>query len=181
MLLTAPDTTEDEAGEPTDAPTDERSSVKAIVVGVAVLLALLLVRTFVAEPVRVRSDSMNPTLRSGSVVLIDKLTYVARQPQRGEVVVTRDPRNGESIVKRVVAVAGDSVGVENGALVLNGSPVPEKYIDNRDMEGYFFGPDTVPAGTVFVLGDNRANSVDSRAFGAIAVDDIDGRLLLKLW
>ena len=76
---------------------------------------------------------------------------------------------------------GDSVGIENGLLVLNGKTVVEKYIDNENMEGFYFGPDVVPAGDVFVLGDNRDTSVDSRAFGPIAVDDIEGKVLIRLW
>jgi signal peptidase I len=114
-------------------------------------------------------------------VLIDKLTFVAREPRRGDVIVTDDPRSGLSIVKRVVAVGGDSVGIENGDLVLNGATVAERYVDNDDMEGYYFGPDIVPDGTVFLLGDNRADSIDSRAFGPVAVDAIDARVMATLW
>ena len=57
----------------------------------------------------------------------------------------------------------------------------EDYIENSGMDGFFFGPDVVPAGHVFLLGDNRADSVDSRAFGPVAVDDIEGRVLARLW
>ena len=124
---------------------------------------------------------MVPTLQPGAVLLIDKLTYLAREPRRGDVVVATDPRNGASIVKRVVAVGGDSVGIENGSLVVNGSSVVEKYIDNDNMGGFYFGPDVVPDGTVFVLGDNRDTSEDSRTFGPIDVDDIDGRVLTTIW
>lgn len=145
------------------------------------LLVLLLVHSFVVEPVRVRSDSMAPTLSSGAVLLIDKVTFHVREPRRGDVIVTTDPRTGDSIVKRVVAVGGDSVGIDNGVLMINGGRVVEPYIDNTDMDGYFFGPDVVPPGQLFLLGDNRANSVDSRAFGPIAADDIDGRVLARLW
>ena len=145
------------------------------------LTVLLLFHTFVIEPVRVRSDSMEPTLRAGSVLLIDKVTFHTRGPHRGELIVANDPRTGESIVKRVVAVAGDSVGIENGLLVVNGTTVVENYLDNANMEGFYFGPDVVPAGHVFLLGDNRSISVDSRAFGPVAVDDIDGRVLATIW
>ena len=132
------------------------------------IIVLLMVHTFVIEPVRVRSDSMEPTLKAGAVVLIDKLTFRTRDPHRGDVVVTSDPRTGEPIVKRVVAVAGDLVGIENGLLVVNGASVVEHYIDNDNMEGFYFGPDAVPAGDVFLLGDNRDISVDSRTFGPVA-------------
>jgi signal peptidase I len=95
--------------------------------------------------------------------------------------VTNDPRTGELIVKRVVATAGDSVGIENGLLIVNGRTVAENYVDNHDMDGFYFGPDTVPPGQVFLLGDNRAESVDSRAFGPVAVGSIEGRVLMRIW
>jgi len=168
-----------------DAPLDDRHSDKAtvrrVVWFVAAIVVLLLLRTFVAEPVRVRGDSMEPTLPPGAVLVIDKATFHARDPHRGDVVVASDPRNGASIVKRVVATGGDSVGIDDGVLIVNDVPVVENYIDNHDMDGYYFGPDKVPAGNVFLLGDNRADSVDSRAFGPVPIDSINGRVLMKIW
>jgi signal peptidase I len=164
-----------------DRASDDSTTVRRVVWFAGVIVLLLLVRSFVAEPMRVRSDSMAPTLSSGAVVLVDKISFRARDPHRGEIVVAVDPRTGESIVKRVVAVGGDLVGIENGLLVVNGTSVVEKYIDNHNMDGFYFGPDAVPAGHVFLLGDNRATSEDSRTFGPVAVDDIDGRLLATVW
>lgn len=164
-----------------DQPSQLPDTFRRVLWFAAGIIVLLLVRGFVVEPVRVRSDSMEPSLRSGSMVLIDKVTFDFREPRRGDVVVTSDPRTGEAIVKRVVAVAGDSVRIDNGVLTLNGTKVSESYIDNDGMEGFFFGPDVVPQGAVFLLGDNRDISVDSRTFGAIAVDDIDGRVAATIW
>jgi signal peptidase I len=124
---------------------------------------------------------MEPTVPSGAILLIDKLTYLTRGPHRGDVVVATDPRTGESIVKRVVAVGGDSVGIEDGQLIVNGERVVEDYIDNADMDGFFTGPDVVPPGDVYLLGDNRDTSEDSRAFGTIDVDEIEGRVLTTIW
>ena len=163
------------------AARDDRPTVRRVVWVVAIVVVLLLVRGFVVEPVRVHGNSMEPTLPAGAVLVIDKVTLHARDPHRGDVIVTSDPRTGELIVKRVVATAGDSVGIENGLLIVNGQTVEENYVDNHDMEGFYFGPDTVPSGHVFLLGDNRADSVDSRAFGPVAVDSIDGRVLTKIW
>ena len=164
-----------------DSPSQASSTFRKVLWFAAVIVVLLLVRTFLIEPVRVRSDSMEPTLRDGSVLLIDKVTLHARGPHRGELIVAHDPRTGESIVKRVVAVAGDSVGIENGLLVVNGATVVEHYIDNDNMEGFYFGPDVVPTGDVFLLGDNRDISVDSRAFGPIALGAVEGRVLATIW
>jgi signal peptidase I len=171
----------DGVDEELDQSRDDARTVRRVLWFAALIVALLLLRSFVVEPVTVRSDSMEPTLRSGAVLVIDKLTFDFREPRRGDVIITADPRTGESIVKRVVAVAGDSVGIDNGALVVNGAKVVENYVDNGGMQGYFFGPDVVPPGHLFVLGDNRANSIDSRTFGPIAIDDVDGRALVKLW
>jgi signal peptidase I len=167
--------------EDLDPPSQASGTFRTVLWFAAAIVVLLLVRTFLIEPVRVRSDSMEPTLRDGSVLLIDKVAFHTRAPHRGELIVGHDPRTGESIVKRVVAVAGDSVGIENGLLVVNGTTVFEKYIDNDNMEGFYFGPDLVPKGDVFLLGDNRDISVDSRAFGPVAVDDLDGRVLATIW
>lgn len=147
----------------------------------AALVAMLLIHSLVVEPVRVRSDSMEPTVPSGAVLLIDKVTLRARDPHRGEIVVASDPRTGASIVKRVVAIGGDSVGIDNGQLVVNGVKIVEHYINNDGMDGFYFGPDVVPPGHVFLLGDHRATSEDSRAFGPVDVDAVDGRLLATLW
>jgi signal peptidase I len=164
-----------------DQPAQTSDTFHRVLWFAAAIIVLMLARSFLIEPVRVRSDSMEPSLRAGSLVLIDKVTFDFREPHRGDVVVTSDPRTGESIVKRVVAVAGDSVGIDNGVLTLNGKKVSESYIDNHNMDGFFFGPDVVPTGDVFLLGDNRDISVDSRAFGPVAVDNIDGRVVATIW
>ena len=179
--MTATVEPEVDADEELARPSDDGRTVRRVLWFAAAIIVLLLLHTFVIEPVRVRSDSMEPTLTAGSVLLIDKVTFRMREPDRGELVVAHDPRTGESIVKRVVAVAGDSVGIENGLLVVNGTTVVEKYIDNDNMEGFYFGPDVVPGDHVFLLGDNRDISVDSRAFGPVDVDDIDGRVLATIW
>jgi signal peptidase I len=172
----------DTADESSDDDSRENSvTVRRVISFAVVVMALLIVRTFLAEPVRVHGQSMEPTLRSGAVLVIDKVSYRTHDPRRGDVVVTSDPRDEAPIVKRVVAIAGDSVGIEDGSLVVNGVTVVETYIDNTDMAGFYFGPDVVPKGDVFVLGDNRADSVDSRTFGPIPLDSIDGRVLAKIW
>lgn len=164
-----------------DPPSDDSATVRHVLLFTIVIAALLLVRSCALEPVRVRSDSMAPALSSGAMLLIDKVTFHNRDPHRGEIVVTVDPRSGDSIIKRVVALGGDSVGMEDGHLIVNGLPVIESYIDNENMDGYYFGPDAVPAGQVFVLGDNRDTSEDSRTFGPVDVDDVEGRVLAKIW
>ncbi|MEO8267391.1 MAG: signal peptidase I [Ilumatobacteraceae bacterium] len=167
--------------ETVERPGHDARTTRRVLWFAAALVAMLLVHSFVVEPVRVRSDSMEPTVPSGAVLLVDKITMRARDPRRGEIVVASDPRTGASIVKRVVAIGGDSVGIDNGQLVVNGVKIVEHYIDNDGMDGFYFGPDVVPPGHVFLLGDHRATSEDSRAFGPVDVDAIDGRLMATLW
>ncbi|HEX3090025.1 MAG TPA: signal peptidase I, partial [Ilumatobacteraceae bacterium] len=100
----------------TGPPSDDRVTVRKVAIFAGVIVVLLLIRSFVVEPARVRSDSMLPTLPPGAVLLIDKVSLRLREPRRGDVVIAIDPRSGQSIVKRVVAVGGDSVGIEDGVL-----------------------------------------------------------------
>jgi signal peptidase I len=172
---------EDAGDDEIDHPEHETNSSRRLLWFVVTLAVLLLLHSFVVEPVRVRSDSMEPTVPSGAILLIDKISTRIRDPHRGEIVVTSDPQTGASIVKRVVAIAGDLIGIDNGQLVVNGVKVVEPYINNDEMGGFYFGPDLVPAGHVFLLGDNRASSHDSRSFGPVDVDAIDGRLLATMW
>ncbi len=142
-----------------------------------VLALVVCVQWLVVEPATVRGDSMAPTLRPGEHLAIDKLTYRFRAPRVGELVIAHNPSGGGTIVKRVVAVGGDSVGIEDGILVRNGRRVVEDYTSKDGMDGYFHGPDAVPSGFVFLLGDNRATSVDSRSFGPVSIDAIEGRVV----
>jgi signal peptidase I len=146
----------------------------------AVALVLLL-RSFVGEPVRVPTGSMAPTVRPGDSVLVDKLAYRFGAPRRDDLVVFRRPVSGELMLKRVVGVAGDRVGIEDGVLHVNGRAVAEPYVDHRRVDSVYFGPVRVPAGAVFVLGDQRSNSQDSRVFGAVRRNRILGRADLRIW
>jgi signal peptidase I len=159
----------------------QRKLVRRVLFVASAVALLLVVRACIAEPLMVRSDSMSPTLRDGDVVIIDKLSDVWRSPDRGDVVVVRGPDTGGLIVKRVVAVGGDSVGIDDGRLVVNGTFVVEPFADNDRMGGVFFGPITLPAGHVFLLGDNRDDSSDSRLFGPVPESSIVGFLAVRIW
>jgi signal peptidase I len=148
---------------------------------VAVLAALVLAYAFVAEPMRVSSSSMRPTLLPSDQVLVDKVTYRLREPRRGELVVFHPPVGGGLALKRVVALPADRVGVRDGVLFVNGRPVREAYVDYESVDGTFFGPVTVPDGRIFVLGDRRANSEDSRAYGSVPEDDVLGQAAFVMW
>lgn len=166
--------------EAADGEAPQRHS-RLLPIGLAVLVLLFLVRAFVAEPVRTDGNSMEPTLHDGDVLVIDSLSYRLSGPAIGDIVVAEVPTTGERVVKRVVAVEGDTVGIEDGVLIRNGQPVEEPYADHTQMGGYYWGPVQVAAGQVFLLGDNRLESVDSRHYGPVPVGSLGGRLLVRVW
>jgi signal peptidase I len=151
------------------------------VVALTMAGALVVCWAFVAEPLTVRSSSMAPTLEDGDRIIVNKLAYRASEPGVGEVIVLESPDGSGLVVKRVVAVDGDEVGIEDGVLVVNAMPRVEEYVDQRTIDGVYFGPVEVPDGMVFVMGDNRAESVDSRDYGAVPVDDVVGRVSWRVW
>ncbi|KQU66528.1 signal peptidase I [Phycicoccus sp. Root101] len=145
-----------------------------------VLLALVVVLTCVARPVRVQAHSMEPTYRPGDHLLLRTWRSGAELPRRGTVVVVRAP-DGEDLVKRVAATAGDEVGIADGRLVVDGALVDEPWLDQPSVDGTWFGPVTVPPGQLFVLGDNRADSVDSRRLGPLPLSALEGVVVARLW
>jgi len=140
-----------------------------------VLAALVAVRTFLLTPVAVHGVSMEPTVHDGTA-LVAKWTDPA-DLRRGELVVFRDPQ-GTLALKRVVGVAGDDVAIRDAVLEVDNRPVSEPYVDESRIDGTYFGPVTVPTGTIFVMGDNRAPSIDSREYGAIPFRRVVGRVLV---
>ena len=150
----------------------------------AVVLALLM-RTFLVAAFFIPSESMEPELQIGDRLLVSKLSYRIGDPSPGDVVVfrtpdqMRDPQTAE-LVKRVVAVGGQSVGAVDGRLIIDGTPIHEDYLAT-DVYTSDFGPVPVPAGYVFVMGDNRFSSQDSRYFGPIPESEIIGRAFTRFW
>jgi signal peptidase I len=176
-----------------------REYVEAIVV--AVLLALF-VRTFIVQAFKIPSGSMLPTLQIGDHLLVNKFSYGVRLPvigtqlihrpgpAYGDVVVFRFPRDRSlDYIKRVVAIGGDTVEVRDKLVFLNGKQVinPHAYFTNRDIMNAAagprdnFGPVTVPAGKIFVMGDNRDNSYDSRFWGFVDLQDVLGKAFIIYW
>lgn len=150
-----------------------------------VLLALLLVfgfvRPFVAEPLSITTASMDPTLQAGDSVLATKFAYRFTDPQRGDVILFEAPADGAPTIKRVVGVAGDKVAVRDGVLFVNGEKTREDYVDYNLTDSTFFGPTDVPEDSVYVMGDNRSNSLDSRTYGPVPEEDILGGIDLRIW
>ncbi|HEY8415979.1 MAG TPA: signal peptidase I [Thermaerobacter sp.] len=147
---------------------------------VVTLLAVLAARTFVAESFVVRGHSMEPTVHHGERVLVLKAIYRWRPPRPGDIVVFRPPgRPGSEYIKRVVAISGSTVRVARGRVYRDGRLLAEPYVAFEDRSEL---PEaSVPPGAVFVLGDNRPGSDDSRLFGPVPLDRVDGRAVLVYW
>lgn len=151
------------------------------VISLAVAVALALaVHAWVGQLVTVSGPSMQPGLYDYERVLVGKVEYYFRQPRLGDIVLTRFPNDTERhYIKRVIGVAGDHIAVTGGMLFVNGKQVTEPYIAgpmNADTEELI-----VPEGTVFVMGDNRNDSEDSRAVGPLPLSYIEGRAYAVLW
>ena len=145
----------------------------------AVVLVILALRGWVVESRTVSSDSMWPTVCAGDRVVLLKLGAGSRA-DRGDLVFLTRPGTDDPLLKRVVAVAGQSVEIYDGALRVDGAPVEESYVDLDTVDGTFFGPVQVPDEAVFVLGDDRESSVDSRDFGPVPLDRVRGEVLTTL-
>jgi signal peptidase I len=142
------------------------------------VLIVVALRLFVVTPVRVDGESMSPTLHGGQVVLVDKL---GARVHRDDLVVFDDPQDGTTSVKRVVAVAGERVVIRDAVLYVDDEPVEEPYVDLDDIDGLYTPTTVVPDRSVFVLGDNRGSSIDSRDYGPVALADVRGKVVLRLW
>ena len=135
-------------------------------------------------------DSMNPILRNGDVVLVNRLVYNARRPRRGDIIVFKPKGNENShyYIKRVIGLPGDEIKYENNQLYVNQKKVPEKFLTDPNLGETsdftlddFFTTTKVPAHKYFVLGDNRRISQDSRTLGMIDETKISGRAWIIYW
>lgn len=156
-----------------------REYVESIVT--AVVLALIII-TFIAQSFLVQGNSMEPGLHNGQRLLVEKLSYRVRPPQRGEIVVFRyplDPRR--KFIKRIIGIPGDEIFIKDRRVYVNGLPLEEDYINGPTYGAY--GPAVVPPDSYFVLGDNRNNSDDSRFpdVGFVPRKNIVGRALFIYW
>jgi signal peptidase I len=155
--------------------------VEVVLTVAAAFVLALLIQQFLVKPFYVPSVSMEPTILVGDRVLAERLSIRFSPPKRGQVVVFRSPRNeGEDLIKRVVALEGDTVEVRDGRLYINGEAPEEPYLKEPAIEGAFRRT-MVPKGSFFAMGDNRNNSGDSRLFGPVPYDRILGKAFLIYW
>ncbi len=144
------------------------------------LVIVLLVNVFVAQATRVDGQSMEPNLHDHQRLIIEKLSYHFCTPQRGDIVVLRTPqRQAVPLIKRVVGLPGESIEIHNGHVYINGVLLEEPYLTQTTWGTV--PAQLVPEGYLFVLGDNRGSSNDSRMFGPVALENVIGRAWLRYW
>ena len=151
----------------------------------SILIAFLI--TFLAplylfQPYKVEMGSMLPTLHNNDRIMINKITYRFGQPQRGDIVVFNPPNKNADVhyIKRIVGLPGESIQVKDGKVFINQTELIEPYLSQTDTPG-FVGPVLLKEDEYFVMGDHRNNSMDSRDFGAITRDKIQGKTMCLLW
>jgi len=181
-----------------------------LLIGLAILIAFL-VKTFVAQAFFIPSGSMIPQLNIGDRVVVSKLSYDLHDPNRGDIIVFDAPPNApgalqqdkgsggvggfvhdvfeaigvlqpstEEYIKRVIALPGETVEGRNGKVYINGQELMEPYLAPSVITSDF-PPVAVPKDSLWVMGDNRSNSSDSRVFGTIKQDTVVGRAILRVW
>ena len=153
-----------------------------VILLVSFALVFGFVRPFVMEAFWIPSGSMIPTLEIGDRVLVNKFIYRFTDPSRGDIIVFESVDNSnEDLIKRVVGLPGDKIAVRGGKLFVNGEPQKEPYTNKKPPDRSFYARTTVPKDHVFVMGDNRGNSADSRVFGPLPEKNIEGEAFLRFW
>ena len=152
------------------------------VIIVAFMLALT-IQTFLTKPFKIPSGSMMDTLQVGDLILVNRFAYWFSSPKRGDVIVFKYPENPkEDFIKRVVATAGETLDIHDYQVYINGRPLTEPFIREPTAEkGIMPFPYKVPAGYVFVMGDNRNNSHDSRYWGPLQLSAVKGKAYIIYW
>lgn len=159
-----------------DEPYRRAANSDFIIYLLTLMAVAIFIRTFIFEPVQCIGISMYPTLVGGEGMFTEKLTYTVSAPQRDDIIICRYPYHTEKCVKRVIAVPGDRISISDGAIYLNGEKLDESaywdgYIEDSEMPEL-----TVPERSLFVVGDNRNNSGDSRHVGFIPYWQVKGKV-----
>ena len=169
------------------------------------LVIAVVIKTFLVQPFWIPSESMLPTIEVNDRVMVNKFAFNWDEPERGDIVVFRDPaephveesipevvvrsvleaigirtRGRDDLIKRVIGLPGETLVIEGNHVMIDGSPLSEPYL-SLDVTMADEGPFVVGVGEVFVMGDNRRFSFDSRRFGAIPYDDLIGRAFITIW
>ena len=179
----------------TSAVMTPKRAVRGLAIGVVITAlvavgAFFAIRRYVLEPFYIPSASMEPTLHGcpgcqPDRVLVEKLTYRFHDPRRGDVIVFTKPASLRAsepdLIKRVIGLPGDAVSAHNGSVYVGDRRLDEPYVNPACNGTANFTAVTVPQGQLFVMGDNRCNSLDSRSFGPIVSSTVVGRAAVIVW
>jgi signal peptidase I len=184
------------AGEPPPPPpppkprrgagSSSRAIIEWVVIIVAALTVAIVVKTFLIQAFYIPSGSMEPTLKPGDRVLVNKLSYRLHDVHRGDIVVFKRPPSEaddptiKDLIKRVIGIPGDRIEGRDGVVYINGQPLKETYLPPGTLTSSL-PLQSVPHGQYFVMGDNRCNSKDSRFIGTIPKNLIVGRAFVRVW
>lgn len=156
------------------------SALKSWIKDITIALFVVIAITTFIKPTIVHGDSMEPSLHDGDYLLVSKAAYKISEPKKGDIVIFPVTEEKKLYIKRVVGVPGDVISIEKGVVYINGNEDTE----TATLEGYTSGDIkdcVVPAGEIFVMGDNRMNSIDSRQIGTRKIDDVKGVVFLRAW
>lgn len=200
---------EDDGAGPSSPEGDEESARSfwkelPLLIIVALVVAVI-IKTFLIQAFFIPSASMRDTLIEGDRVMVNKLAYRFGDPQRGDIIVFDSPLEADeedesffaavlrhigealgvstpdsALIKRVIAIEGETIQIRDNKVFIDGVAIDEAYLDGNVRMGDF-GPMQVPEGHVFVMGDNRNQSEDSRRFGPVAEDQVIGRAFIRVW
>lgn len=153
------------------------------------LIIALLIRSFVVQAFRIPSGSMIPSLLIGDQILVDKVVYKFRKPQRGDIMVFKYPEDEtRDFIKRLIGLPGEKLEVRRRVVLINDVPLNDSSYAMHEGDSFMaihprdnFGPITIPPGKYFVMGDNRENSMDSRFWGLLDGNKITGRAFIIYW
>ena len=171
-----------------DAPSKAWRSLREnlILITIALVLAFF-IRTFIAEPRYIPSDSMLPTLETGDRLVIEKISYRFTSPKFGDIVVFQPPpelqRRGysqdQAFIKRIIGTPGDTLKIDDGKVYLNGNVLQEDYIKEPPLQAFQLV--RVPQNQYFMMGDNRNDSNDSRYWGFLPKKNMIGKAIFRFW
>jgi signal peptidase I len=174
---------EQPSSQPESPTQPKKNALRGVLIEIIQTLLLALVLYFAIDAVfarvRVINISMQPTFYEGDVLLVNKLAYKLGKVHTGDVVIFHNPNFlEEDYIKRLIGKPGDTVKADGGTIYINGIPLQEPYISQPP---YYLGEWVVPAGNVFVLGDNRNSSSDSHSWGFVPMEDLVGKALVVYW
>lgn len=160
---------------------ENKNYIKELIPYVIILVVIILLKTFVFTTIRVNGSSMDPTLKNKDLMILDKISYRFKPIKRNDIVVVKT--KNDKLIKRVIALPGESIKYENNILYINGKEYKDivNWTTTNDFDIEEFGIDKIPEDYYFVMGDNRINSIDSRIIGPVSKKDIMGHATFTIF